>query len=75
MGYFSFRTIQQHGKEKHWYRLLSFSSPMLHEFTKEKGKGNNIYDGTCYFSPEGIDTGGVFARQVCLSKDKQSRLP
>lgn len=74
MGYFSFRATQQHGKEEQ-YRLLLSSSPVLHEFPKEKGEGNNIYHGTCYFSPEGIDAGGVFARRVCLSKDKQSCLP
>lgn len=40
---------------------------MLNGFPNEKGKGNNIYDGPCYFSPVGIDTGGVFARWACLS--------
>lgn len=46
----------------------------LAAFPKEKNKENNIYDGTCYFSLVGIDTGDMFARQVCLSKDKQSCL-
>lgn len=28
-GLFVIRTMQQHGKEKHWYRLLWFSSPII----------------------------------------------
>lgn len=75
-GLFVIRTMQQHGKGKHWYRSLWFSSPIisLHVFPQGKGKENNFYDSTFYFSSVGVDIGDVFARRVCLSKDKQSCL-
>lgn len=73
MGYiYIIRTVQQQGKEKHWDRLLWLTSPIINP--KEKGKENNIYDSTCYFSPVGIDVGDVFVRRICLAKDEQSCL-